>query len=65
MKSLPFILSGQHSSYNMLDVGDDVDVVVVDGNDDNDDDNDDKDDDDDVVDDESKREISANIIAFS
>ena len=62
MKSPPFILSGQHSSYNMLDVFDDDVVVVVDGNDD---DNDDKDDDDDVVDDESKREISANIIAFS
>ena len=63
MKSPPFILSGQHSSYNMLDVGDYGDVVVVvDGDDD---DNDDEDDDDDVVDEELKREISANNIAFS
>ena len=46
----------------MLDVSDDGDVVVVDGNDD---DNDDEDGDDDVVDDELKIEISANIIAFS
>ena len=45
----------------MLDVGDNCDVVVVvDGDDDDNDD-----DDDDVVDDELKREISANTIAFS